>query len=373
MPSLPPYEQLAACQSSFDLAWFGDQVLKWYGLNGRQDLPWKHPKSPYSIWLSEIMLQQTQVTTVIPYFKKFIAVFPTIQSLAAAPLDEVLALWAGLGYYARARNLYKTAQLVSKNWQGELPNNIVDLQTLPGIGRSTAGAIVSQAYEKRGPILEGNVRRVLSRFYGVEGWPGLKSVQEILWSLTEHMTPSIRPNDYTQGIMDIGALVCKRSKPICLECPLKLHCLAFNQDATARYPAPKPPKEKPLKKTKFVILLNKQYQILLLKRPLSGIWGGLWCLPELNNVEALALEFDLLSKKKSRRHTFTHYHLDYETYLARCILERALDYEKNYFWVTLSDTKRLGIPAPHKILLTELMTELEQTFHGASRLLCETK
>lgn len=351
-------------------SWFGEQILRWYDLYGRKTLPWKHPKSPYSIWLSEIMLQQTQVSTVIPYFQRFITHFPTLEHLAKASIEEVIALWAGLGYYARARNLHKTAQQVMQDYNGELPRDVVQLQTLTGIGRSTAGAIVSQAYDLRAPILEGNVKRVLCRFYGVEGWPGLKPVMDALWFLSELVTPDVRANDYTQGVMDIGALICKRAQPLCAQCPLSEHCIAFNKEATHIYPAPRPAKEKPVKSIQFVILFNQEYKILMRKRPPKGIWGGLWCLPELTDLDPLNLEFKLLSNKKTRRHTFTHYHLDYETLLAR-VSASDLDYENDMVWYRLSEIRHLGLPAPHKTLLEELVRELEETPYDTSCLLSE--
>lgn len=350
---------------------FGNQVLKWYDQHGRKALPWKNPKSPYSIWLSEIMLQQTQVATVIPYFEKFIQTFPTVESLAKAPLDEVIALWAGLGYYARARNLHKTAQLLIDNYQGEFPKNALELQSLPGIGRSTAGAILAQSYDIRAPILDGNVKRVLCRFFGVQGWSGSSGVQERLWALSEQVTPFIRANDYTQGIMDMGALICKRTQPLCQSCPLHEQCVAFKQDAIKQYPESKPTKVKVVKQTNFVILLNEEFKILLQKRPSKGIWGGLWCLPEQSDLIKLNLSFKLISKKAIRRHTFTHYHLDYETLLGRCIDQ---GYEKDYFWYKLSDLKPLGLPAPHKVLMSELMAQLKRELDDTQyRLLCEVE
>lgn len=348
------------CQLSHQ--WFGEQILKWYDHHGRKTLPWKNPKSAYSIWLSEIMLQQTQVTTVIPYFQKFISVFPTIDHLAQAPLDQIMTLWAGLGYYARARNLHKTARILTDQWHSELPQNLAELQNLPGIGHSTAAAILAQSYDIRAPILDGNVKRVLCRFYGITGWPGLQSVQNTLWKMSELTTPFNRANDYTQGIMDLGALICKNKHPLCKQCPLHLQCISFNQNTIEQHPASKPAKIKPSKQTQFVMIFNQDNKILLRKRPLKGIWGGLWCLPETIDLELLKLKFKLISRKNIQRHTFTHYHLDYETILARCTNEEN-HYEKNYYWYTLSSTKQLGLPAPHKILINELIIQLQREHH----------
>ncbi len=343
--------------------WFGEHILKWYDLYGRKSLPWKNPKSAYSIWLSEIMLQQTQVATVIPYFKKFIATFPTIESLAQAPLDHVIALWAGLGYYARARNLHKTAHILVEHYNATLPADIDALKALPGIGKSTAAAILAQSYDIRAPILDANVKRVLCRFYSLVGWPGLKSVEENLWKVSELTTPLVRANDYTQGIMDLGALVCKSKRPLCEQCPVSLHCMSFNQKTIEHYPESKPTKNKPSKHTEFLMVFNQENKILLHKRPAKGIWGGLWCLPELFNLEALDLQFRIISKKNRRRHTFTHYHLNYDTILARCTVAPLQIMQNQYEWYTLSSTKQLGLPAPHKILITELITQLERETH----------
>lgn len=351
----------------FPPTWFGEHILKWYDLYGRKALPWKNPKSAYSIWLSEIMLQQTQVATVIPYFEKFIATFPSIESLAQAPSDHVIALWAGLGYYARARNLHKTAGILVEQYNATLPPNLDALKALPGIGKSTAAAILAQSYDVRAPILDANVKRVLCRFYSIPGWPGLKPVENTLWEASELTTPLMRANDYTQGIMDLGALVCKSKRPLCEQCPISLHCMSFNNKTIEQYPESKPAKNKPSKQTEFIIIFNQDNKILLHKRAPKGIWGGLWCLPEPANIESLGLQFRIISKKSLRKHTFTHYHLHYETILARCTIDpyqvMQNHYENDYEWYTLSSTKQLGLPAPHKILINELLTQLQRENH----------
>ena len=223
---------------------FQQQVLDWFNLNGRKDLPWQQDITPYKVWLSETMLQQTQVATVIPYFHAFITQFPTIEDLAAAPIDAVLHRWAGLGYYARARNLHKSAQIIVE--QGYFPDNLEDLITLPGIGQSTAGAILSIAFKKSHPILDGNVRRVLARFKGIYGWPGNTQINKQLWGISSALTPQNRVAEYTQAMMDLGATLCTRSKPACEQYPLNSHCLAKATETVHLLPTPKPSKIIPI-------------------------------------------------------------------------------------------------------------------------------
>ncbi len=252
---------------------FQQNILTWFDQHGRKDLPWQKDISPYRVWLSEIMLQQTQVTTVIPYFNAFIEKFPDINTLANAPLDEVLHLWSGLGYYARARNLHKTAQLIAE--LGYFPDSLEALNKLPGIGLSTAGAILSIAFNKSHPILDGNVKRVLTRFKAVSGWSGDSGVNKQLWAISAQLTPKQRVADYTQAIMDLGATLCTRNKPKCDACPIKSFCIAKLTDTVALFPAPKPTKFIPTKKLTLLLLRNIDHSILLEKRPPTGIWGGL--------------------------------------------------------------------------------------------------
>jgi len=294
---------------------FQSQLLTWFDQSGRKDLPWQHPITPYRVWLSEVMLQQTQVMTVIPYFNKFINQYPTVKDLANAPLDNVLSLWAGLGYYARARNLHKAAQQIDKAGFPETQEGLVDL---PGIGRSTAGAILSIAFSKSHAILDGNVRRVLARFKGIEGWTGGAAVNKQLWELSEYYTPQERAADYTQAMMDLGATVCTRAKPLCLQCPLQTDCQALLQGKVHLLPTPKVSKKIPIKQLVFIIAINKKGEILLEKRPPTGIWGGLWSVPELEDKQGILTWLDnhgLTAHETKelalRRHTFSHYHLDY--------------------------------------------------------------
>ena len=299
-------------------AGFDRKVLGWFDVHGRKDLPWQRDPTPYRVWVSEIMLQQTQVATVIPYFERFMARFPDVSSLADAPLDDVLHLWSGLGYYARARNLHKAAQQVRDAHGGVFPEDIAALEALPGVGRSTAGAVLSLALGQHHPILDGNVKRVLARCFAVAGWPGQSAVQAQLWSLTEQLTPARRVRDFNQAMMDLGATLCTRSRPACGICPLAAGCLAHAQGNPAAYPGKKPRKSLPVRDVRMLLVRVPSGQVLLEQRPPSGIWGGLWGLPELAmdedplvwcrqqfGQEPLAQQ-DL----PPRRHTFSHFHLD---------------------------------------------------------------
>lgn len=333
-------------------------LLAWYDQHGRHDLPWQQPRDAYRVWLSEIMLQQTQVSTVIPYFQRFIERFATVQQLALAPLDDVLALWAGLGYYTRAKNLHRTAQVIWHDYDGVFPNNLTDLMRLPGIGRSTAGAILAQAFNQFGVILDGNVRRVLIRLYALHGDPS--TLHNTLWPLAEQHTPQQRHADYTQAIMDLGALVCSRSQPKCDLCPLRSSCLAYAQECVTQLPNKRISPAKPVKTSLMLIIRDAQQQILLLKRPLSGLWNGLWCLPNLES--AIALEPWLKQQpwriKQRRpltafRHTFSHFHLDIDCLLLD--IESTAAWQINdsglQQWFPAAAALQLGIPAPVKKIL----------------------
>lgn len=257
---------------------FQQNVLAWFDQQGRKDLPWQQNITPYRVWLSEIMLQQTQVVTVIPYFQAFITKFPDVESLAQAPVDEVLQLWSGLGYYARARNLHKAARIICE--QGRFPDTLDGLMALPGIGQSTAGAILSIAFNKSHPILDGNVKRVLARFKAIPGWTGNSQTNKQLWEISANLTPEIRVAEYTQAMMDLGATVCTRSKPACEKCPLTTACMAFLTQTAANFPTPKKAKALPVKQLVFLLLHNTQ-QVLLEKRPPTGIWGDYGAYPNL--------------------------------------------------------------------------------------------
>jgi len=340
--------------------WFAKALLKWHAQHGRHDLPWKKPLEVYRVWVSEIMLQQTQVATVIPYFARFMTSFPDLASLARAPLDKVFNHWAGLGYYARARNLHKAAIMVMQEFNGQFPKDVQALATLPGIGLSTAGAILSQAYNIRAPILDGNVKRVLCRFHGIKAWPGEKAVHDELWNLAEYYTPKANAADYTQATMDLGATCCTRSKPNCEQCPLKTHCVAFKNDEQNLCPGKKPRKKLPTKQRYMLCAQNQKGEILLEQRPLKGIWAGLWSLPEFNDESDMQQWIkthlgehgsDLVTLS-SISHTFTHYHLTIEP--------RGLKLKKNprlkalsqgYGWLNEKALAERGLPAPIQKLL----------------------
>lgn len=338
---------------------FQHLLLAWFDQYGRKDLPWQRPITPYRVWLSEIMLQQTQVVTVIPYFQRFVTRFPEVEPLAAASTDEVLQLWSGLGYYARARNLHKAARLIAG--MGSFPDTLEALSALPGIGRSTAGAILSIAFRQSHPILDGNVKRVLARFYAVSGWPGATVVSQRLWKLSAQCTPVKRVGDYTQAIMDLGATVCNRSRPVCTACPLQSGCAAFIQGQVALFPSPRPNKSLPVKQKVFLLLQNPDGEVLLEKRPPSGIWGGLWSLPEFDGVEE-ALDWCHINGlpvtgqtlRPKQRHTFSHYHLDFT---ALCVqTDRHLQAniaDSQTIWYKLSRSIAVALAAPIKQLLTQ--------------------
>ena len=344
-------------------ATFQYKVLAWFDRHGRKDLPWQQHITPYRVWLSEIMLQQTQVTTVIPYFQAFTAKFPDLESLAGASLDEVLQLWSGLGYYARGRNLYKAAQMVAD--QGWFPDTLDGLMTLPGIGKSTAGAILSIAFGKPHPILDGNVKRVLARFKSIEGWTGNSETAKQLWALSTDLTPNGRVADYTQAMMDLGATVCTRSKPDCGKCPLSSDCLAYLSKRVADFPTPKLVKALPSKRAVF-LLLHRQQQVLLEKRPPTGIWGGLWSLPEfISEDEAVSwciMNNMAICHKHSgdkQRHTFSHYHLDYVPLIVETDTPLGFVHDADRItWHNAALVPKLGLAAPIKQLL-------QQHFEGA--------
>lgn len=300
-------------QSSVD-APFAHSVLQWYEKFGRKNLPWQQNKSLYGVWLSEVMLQQTQVSTVIPYFERFIKTFPSVTALANASQDEVLHLWTGLGYYARARNLHKAAQTIRDEYQGEFPIQFEQVWALTGVGRSTAGAILSSVQNQPYPILDGNVKRVLSRYFAVEGWPGEKKVENQLWQLSEQVTPTTRVAEFNQAMMDIGSAICTRTKPKCDLCPLSNDCLANKFEKWTEFPGKKPQKSLPEKQSYFLIL-SHQGKVWLEQRESKGLWGGLYCFPQFDDKETL---LNFLNEQGiteyqewvTFRHTFSHFHLD---------------------------------------------------------------
>ncbi len=347
---------------------FGQRVLRWYDRHGRKDLPWQHPRSAYQVWLSEIMLQQTQVATVIPYFQRFLLRFPDIGTLAAAPLDEVLRHWAGLGYYARARNLHRAARLIVERHGGEFPRDFEAVQALPGIGRSTAGAILAQAFGQRHAILDGNVRRLLGRYHAVPGWPGEPRVAAQLWRHAETHLPSTRLADYTQALMDLGATVCAR-RPDCGRCPLRDDCRAHAQGRTTDYPQPRPRKARPLRTTHMLILECADGSVLLERRPARGIWGGLWSLPELpaeshaaaHCRERFGVRVQQPLALTPLRHGFTHFDLDIHPIRLRVRGRPAAAPPEDRVWYRHAGrglaAHDFALPAPVQKLLDQLSHE----------------
>lgn len=328
---------------------FSQAVLNWFDEHGRHDLPWQTNKSPYFTWVSEIMLQQTQVSTVIPYFLHFTDTFPDVHTLASAPLDQVLHLWTGLGYYARARNLHKTAQIISHELGGAFPNTLEEMEALPGIGRSTAGAILSISMGVRASILDGNVKRVLARFYAIDEWPGAPKVQAALWTYAEHNTPTHRVGDYTQAMMDLGATLCRRTKPACLLCPIQSHCQAYALGLTHELPKARPKKHKPLKTTIMLIHFNEPREVWLEQRPAKGIWGGLWSLPETEELPNTVLKCLPVIK-----HSFSHYDLEITPALVKTPECFRVEEAKGLWYNLDQPQQSLGLAAPVKKLLASL-------------------
>ncbi|WP_303902893.1 A/G-specific adenine glycosylase [Thiohalomonas denitrificans] len=343
---------------------FARRLLAWFDQYGRTDLPWQRERTPYRVWVSEIMLQQTRVATVIPYFERFTERFPTLAQLAEAEPDEVLAFWSGLGYYSRARNLHSAARQVAAGWQGELPERIDDLMALPGIGRSTAGAILAQSLGQRQPILDGNAKRVLARYHAVDGWPGRTAVQRQLWEWAETHTPHSRIADYTQAIMDLGATLCTRGRPDCEACPLGSDCQARQAGTQARYPEPKPRKTLPLRNTTMLIAQDANGRLLLWRRPPTGIWGGLWSLPEHDPDESLfdwcreslGLKVSEPTAGPEITHTFSHFRLTISTVLCRAKTATEVKDRGDFSWDLPEELFQRGLPAPVRRLL-EAVTE----------------
>ncbi|MEL1263806.1 A/G-specific adenine glycosylase [Pseudoxanthomonas putridarboris] len=342
---------------------FAHRLLAWFDVSGRHDLPWQHPRTPYRVWLSEIMLQQTQVATVIPYFQRFVERFPTLPDLAAASTDDVMAHWAGLGYYARARNLHAAAKACVAHHGGELPRDFDALHALPGIGRSTAGAILAQAWDDRFPILDGNVKRVLTRYHGIGGWPGLPAVEKQLWALAhahvEHV-PAGRLADYTQAQMDFGATLCTRARPACVLCPVNEDCVARREGLTEALPTPKPGKPLPEREAVALLLENTAGELLLQRRPPTGIWASLWTLPQADTdagmrdwfAQEIAGDYDNAEELPLIVHTFSHYRLHLQPLRVRKVaLRDTVRDNDDLRWVARTDLATLGLPAPIRKLL----------------------
>ena len=337
-------------------------LIAWHARHGRHDLPWQRDPTPYRVWISEIMLQQTQVGTVIAYFDRFIARFPDVRGLAAAPLDEVLHLWSGLGYYSRARNLHRAAQTIVAEHGGELPADTAALATLPGIGRSTAAAIRALSAGDRVAILDGNVRRVLARYFAVNGVTTKHAVQEQLWELAASCTPERDVAVYTQAIMDLGAAVCVRRRPLCPVCPLQHSCVAQRTGRQHEIPAARP---RAARRTRSVVMLLARQDdgsVLLERRAERGVWGGLWCPPQFPSIEAARLYAQTRlqaaevepQSRTIRRHAFTHFELEISPLLARCAGWNGVMDGSPLLWYNPASPARLGLPAPVTALIQSL-------------------
>ncbi|MBL4868358.1 MAG: A/G-specific adenine glycosylase [Pseudomonadales bacterium] len=353
----------------FEKTRFATSVLKWFDQNGRKSLPWQKNTSPYRVWVSEIMLQQTQVTTVIPYYLRFMKAFPSTKQLALADIDQVLHLWTGLGYYARARNLHKTAKIVDAQFKGRFPATVTELVNLPGIGQSTAGAILSLSRGEWAPILDGNVKRVLTRVHCIEGWYGHRKTADQLWALSAHYTPKFRVAAFNQAMMDLGATICTRGKPKCELCPLSSVCVAHQTHQETVFPHSKPAKKIPIKSVSMLLLRNQQQELLLEQRPPMGIWGGLWSFPEFKNKAALwtfcqnnlGEEQDNTKRVATMRHTFSHYHLDIEAWsLDIAQKPNKIMEHRQVAWYNHKQPSTIGLPAPIIKLIKKAASEIEE-------------
>ena len=348
------------------------RLLRWYAKSGRKNLPWQQNPSAYRVWVSEIMLQQTQVATVIPYYERFVERFPDVATLAAASEDEVLHHWSGLGYYSRGRNLHAAARRLVAEHGGKLPKDLDLWRALPGVGRSTAGAILTLSLGQRNPILDGNVKRVLCRYHGIKTWPGEPETEKTLWTLAEFHTPKRRVAKYTQAIMDLGATVCVRRRPRCDACPLSGDCHAFIKARSDRIPAPRPKKPRPLRGTRFLILRDRDDAVLLKRRPPSGVWGGLWGFPECRveeDPQRVCLERFGIKPAGTRflapvRHGFTHFRLEIEPVLLEINGDAGADRIMeggSVLWYKGVSTDRLGIAAPVRRILDDLPPSAERS------------
>ncbi|MDB5799157.1 MAG: A/G-specific adenine glycosylase [Rhodocyclales bacterium] len=355
-PTYPSPATLAAMSE------FARTLIDWQSTHGRNDLPWQQNREPYYIWLSEIMLQQTQVDTVIPYYQRFLQRFPDVAALAGAPLDDVLALWSGLGYYARARNLHRAAQLVVSEYDGVFPREAAELVKLPGIGRSTAAAIASFCYGERVAILDGNVKRVLARHFGIDGFPGERAIEQRMWALAESLVPQQGADIYPQAIMDLGATLCTRSRPLCLHCPVHITCTARIEGRQGELPTAKPRKAVPQRENAMLVL-RAGNRVLLEQRPASGIWGGLFSLPELAPDEdaggLLQRRFGLSVTASAAalapvRHSFTHFTLTIQPWLVVFEQMPTTLNEPTLAWAALDALDAVGLPAPIRRLLASL-------------------
>ena len=351
---------MPCCSPEADASPIAAALIAWHTRHGRHDLPWQRERTSYRVWVSEIMLQQTQVATVIGYYERFMQRFPDVATLAAAPLDEVLHLWSGLGYYSRARNLHRSAQRVVSEHGGELPGEVDTLAELPGVGRSTAAAIVALAFERRASILDGNVKRVLARYFAIDGPPGESATERELWRRAEQCTPQTDIAIYTQAIMDLGATLCTRREPLCMHCPLREDCAAQRLGRAHELPSPRMRRARPTRQVVMLLAVDSRGQVLLQRRPPQGIWGGLWTPPEFEH-EAAAARFCATTLRAAQldpqplprlRHAFTHFELEITPLRACCPDALRIMEDGGTLWYNPREPVRIGLPAPIAALLS---------------------
>ena len=340
---------------------FAARLSAWQRAHGRHGLPWQRTRDAYRIWLAEIMLQQTQVATVIPYYTRFLAAFPDVHTLSAAPLDRVLELWSGLGYYRRAHHLHAAAGAIVARHRGRFPREAHAIAALPGIGRSTAAAIAAFAFGERVAILDGNVKRVLARHRGIDGFPGAPKVEARLWEIAESLLPARGIETYTQALMDLGATLCTRTAPRCGECPIAMDCTARREGRIATLPSPRPAKPRPSRAVR-VLVLERAGTILLEKRPGAGIWAGLWSLPEVDPEADVArhcaarflAKVTVSDALPPIEHGFTHHRLTIHPQRVAVRAWPTRAEAPGYVWVTREDALAAALPAPIRKLLRSL-------------------
>jgi len=355
---------------------FARRVVRWQQRAGRNDLPWQGTRDPYAIWVSEIMLQQTQVATVVPFYARFMARFPDIATLAAAPQEEVMRLWSGLGYYSRARNLHGAARQIATQHGGVFPATLAEIERLPGVGRSTAAAIAGFAFGARAAILDGNVKRLLARHFLVEGFPGDRVIERELWALAESLLPERDMAAYIQGLMDLGAMICTTRRPACPRCPLRATCGACRANRVEELPAPRPRRKVPTRATVMAVLRHGG-DVLLEKRPASGVWGGLWSLPEFGTdvdlagvvVRRFGCDVRRTDRLAPMRHAFTHFTLEIQPMLIDVAAPPPRAAEPGSVWLPLDSAATAALPAPVKRLLARLA---DSAFGEQASLLEET-
>jgi A/G-specific adenine glycosylase len=341
---------------------FAQSLISWHALHGRHDLPWQREKTPYRVWVSEIMLQQTQVATVLKFYERFVSRFPDVQTLAAAPIDEVLHLWSGLGYYSRARNLHRAAQTIVRESHGSFPESVDALAELPGIGQSTAAAIVSLSFDRRATILDGNVKRVLARYFAMEGPLNEREVEHRLWERAQQCTPRSHAAVYTQAIMDFGATLCTRHDPQCPRCPVQSGCAAFALGRVNELPMPRKRLSRPTRQVVMLLAVNEHGQVLLRRRPPQGIWGGLWSPPEFETKDAATEFCDSAWQARAEppeelavvRHAFTHFDLEITPLRVSCPGPVATADGEGALWYNAREPARIGLPAPIATLLSRV-------------------